>query len=254
MQSQFIVTTLLVVIFFILEGVFPFFKERRARFRHAFPNLVLGFVSSSVVGVFFRLFCDFIFPVFRSNFGMLHRIFMPAWLNIIIVFLILDGWIYIWHRLNHVNQFLWRFHKVHHADPSMDSTTAVLFHPIEMLISLIPRILIITFIGIPFKFLMIYELVFVYAVVFHHSNINIPSSIDRFLRIFVVTPYMHKLHHSIDYKEGNSNFSTIFSFWDRIARTFVMKRDIESLQLGIKGVEENMQLSIKRMLMFPFKK
>src|SRR5215813_5385924 len=110
--------------------------------------------------------------------------------------LLFDAWMYLWHRANHQLDFLWRFHRVHHSDPEMDVTTAIRFHAGEILISSALRLAVIPLLGITNRQLLVYEMLLLPVILFHHSNVLIPERLDAILRLVIVTPAIHRVHHS----------------------------------------------------------
>ncbi len=156
---------------------------------------------------------------FASHFGLLNLVHLPVWLESCVGFLLLDLTFYYWHRLTHETPFLWRFHNVHHIDPDLDVTTAFRFHFGEVFISLLLRLVQCTWLGVSPAVFASYELVFQVAVYFHHSNLKLSVPLERVLNLILVTPRMHSLHHSQFHEETDSNYSTVFSFWDRLHRS-----------------------------------
>ena len=134
--------------------------------------------------------------------------------------LVLDAFTYFWHRANHRLPFLWRFHRVHHADAKMDVTTASRFHIGEIAMSSVLRMPLLFLTGIRLWELGIFEAAMLLVVQFHHANIGVGARLDRWLRLFIVTPAMHKVHHSRVSVETNSNYSSLLSVWDRVFGTY----------------------------------
>jgi sterol desaturase/sphingolipid hydroxylase (fatty acid hydroxylase superfamily) len=151
----------------------------------------------------------------------------------ILSFLILDLYMYCWHRSMHILPLAWRFHWLHHTDRSMNVSTAYRFHPIEIISSSIPKLVLIWWLGIASNFVLIYELVFTVIVALHHSNLYLPKSLDRILAYLIVTPNYHRIHHSQVVTETNSNYGSVFSWWDRIFDTHNSRVDIINIQLGV---------------------
>jgi sterol desaturase/sphingolipid hydroxylase (fatty acid hydroxylase superfamily) len=144
----------------------------------------------------------------------------------------LDGWMYAWHRLNHGIPFLWRFHRVHHAERYLDVTSATRFHLGEIGLSALIRVPLIFLFGIRFSELVIYESLLFAVVQFHHANIRLPAAVEFFVSKIVVTPDIHRVHHSKFQPETDSNYSSLLSFWDRAFRTR-KETDLEKIQLGL---------------------
>jgi sterol desaturase/sphingolipid hydroxylase (fatty acid hydroxylase superfamily) len=151
----------------------------------------------------------------------------------ILSFLIIDLYMYFWHRSMHRLPLAWKFHQLHHTDRSMNVSTAYRFHPIEIISSSIPKLLLIWSLGISSNFVSIYELVFTVVVALHHSNLAIPGVIDRLLSLVIVTPNLHRIHHSQVVAETNSNYGSVLSWWDRIFGTNNDRPDVVNIQLGL---------------------
>ena len=220
------------------ESFGPFFaffvKASGARVRHGARNLTLGVVNAAVNG----LACVGLWSTVAGwagahGFGLLRWLSLPPWANLVGVFVLVDLWMYAWHRLNHRVPFLWRFHRVHHSDPHMDVTTANRFHLGEMLLSCGLRVPVIAVIGVELWELAFYELAMFTVVQLHHANISLSAPLDRVLRLIIVTPFMHKVHHSNWQPETDSNYSSLFSWWDRLFRTFRMRDDPRTLHFGL---------------------
>jgi len=169
----------------------------------------------------------------RADVGLLHRFPMPGWLHALSAILLLDVWTYWWHRANHRIPFLWRFHRMHHSDPWMDVTSGRRFHPGEITLSAVLLLPLIYIVGIHLWELLLYGLLRGLVVDFHHSNIGLPDRIDRWLRALVVTPAMHKVHHSRIKAETDSNYTSLLSVWDRLFSTFRLRPDLQNIELGL---------------------
>jgi len=147
----------------------------------------------------------------------------PNWLigisGLLFDFLILDLFLYCWHRTVHEIPFLWRFHEVHHLDQHLDSTSAIRFHFGEIFFAVIFRTLLILLFAIPFSSVVIFEILVLVFTLFHHSNMALPDWLEKLLSKIIVTPGIHWVHHHAVRKDTDSNYSTIFSFWDRLFNT-----------------------------------
>jgi sterol desaturase/sphingolipid hydroxylase (fatty acid hydroxylase superfamily) len=160
---------------------------------------------------------------------------------------------YGWHRMNHRIPFLWRFHRVHHSDPAMDVTTASRFHVGELMLSCAARVPVIALLGVSLFDLVLYETVMFAIVQLHHANIRLPDTAERALRLIIVTPYMHKVHHSDWQPETDSNYSTLFSFWDRAFRSFRLREDPQAVHFGLKEFASAEHQTIAGLLKTPLK-
>lgn len=220
------------------ESLVPFFGyfagNRGEWARHGLKNLALGVLNALLTGLgFAALWWTTAHWAQAHDFGLLNWLPMPAWARLAGAFLLFDAWMYGWHRLNHRVPFLWRFHRTHHSDPKMDVTTANRFHIGEIALSSVLRVPVIALLGLQLWELALYELAMFTVVQLHHANIALPERIDRRLRVIVVTPFMHKVHHSRWRPETDSNYSSLFSFWDRLFRTFRLRDDPRTLRFGL---------------------
>ncbi len=243
-QTQTIAMLAGLVILMLWETAHPFFEyfeqAPKERGKHALRNLLLGGINAGLVSiVFVGLWGVAAIAARQNGIGLLHwggaAVGLPTWAHAFGAILILDAWMYVWHRINHEIPFLWRFHRVHHNDPTMDVTTASRFHTGEIAISSTLRIGVILLFGIALWELVLYETVMFAVVQFHHANVNLPARVDRALRTVIVTPNMHRVHHSRHQPETDSNYSSLFSFWDRIGRSFRLRDDPSTIELGLHG-------------------
>jgi sterol desaturase/sphingolipid hydroxylase (fatty acid hydroxylase superfamily) len=238
---------------FWLEGVFPLFQERRQRLRHAFPNVTLGVVNGLMVALFFSSVMVQGMHWSRENsFGLLHRLSWSMGVEGVLAFALFDLWMYLWHMANHRIPLLWRFHRMHHSDMELDCTTALRFHSGEIILSYLSRLGIVSLLGMTYGQLLIYELCLQPVILFHHSNVALPEKWDRILRSLIVTPNMHRVHHSQEVFETNSNYSSVFSFWDRLAQTFRKRLDPKTLQYGLPYFQEAEWQTLRGLLKTPF--
>ena len=204
------------------------------RGRHGLINLAIGTLNALMIAlVFTGIWLAATTWTATHQIGLLHWIEMPVWLGWLLAVLLLDAWTYFWHRLNHVVPFFWRFHRLHHSDRAMDVTTASRFHFVEILFSSLLRVPVLVLIGCGIGQLALYELLLFAVVQFHHANIGLPVAVDRALRAVIVTPYLHKVHHSVVVAECNSNYSSLFSWWDRVFRTLRILPDPKRIVFGL---------------------
>jgi len=188
------------------------------------------------------------------SFGLLHLVGLPLWLKVAAGVLLMDLTFYYWHRLNHTRPLLWRFHNVHHADPDMDVTTSFRFHCGEVLYSTAFRLLQVGLIGVLPLTYVVYELVFNCATMFHHSNLRLPVALERLINKIFVTPRMHGVHHSVVGRETNSNYSVIFSGWDRLNRSLRLNVGQAEIIIGVPGYLLPKDNRILPMLAQPFRR
>ncbi len=206
----------------------------RERLVHGGRNLAIGLVNGAVAR--FGFLGAWIATMEWSReypFGVLHWIALPDWLGWTAAILLLDSWTYAWHRLNHAVPGLWRFHRLHHSDRQMDATTAHRFHLGEIVLSSIARVPVLALIGCSMEQFAVYEIALFAVVQFQHANVGLPDALDRVLRVVIVTPHLHKVHHSVVVAEQNTNFSSLFSWWDRAARTGRLSSDQSAIVFGV---------------------
>lgn len=241
------------ILLWTLESWMPSAKNRRGRLRHAASNLTLGLINAVALTL---LAAPLIARAARwseeSGLGLLRFFNLPPPAAAIAAVLLIDGWMYLWHRANHKIPFLWRFHRVHHSDPEMDATTAIRFHAGEILISSALRLAVIPLLGISLRQLLVYESLLLPVILFHHSNVNLPERFDRRLRLALVSPSIHRVHHSREMLETNSNYSSVFSFWDRIAGTFRLRRNGQPVKFGLDEYDGEKWQSMPGLLITPF--
>jgi len=190
----------------------------------------------------------------RTGVGLLRRVPLPPAVAAALAFLLLDWTVYVWHRLNHRAPLLWRFHLVHHTDLDLDVSTAFRFHAGELLLSIAWRSAQILLLGVGPGLVLVYEAAMEVATAFHHSNWRLPPAFERGLNVVLVTPRMHGLHHSVLEAETNSNWSVIFSWWDRLHRT---RRDgvpNETPAIGLPAYRDPRGLGVWRLLALPFER
>ncbi len=238
--------------------LFDFFGHQAGdRGRHALRNLVLGALNGVVVSFGF-VWLWFITTTWADTqrFGVMHvlqdALGLPAWVHAVGVMVLLDVWMYTWHRINHVFPFLWRFHRVHHADPFMDVSTASRFHLGEIVLSSLLRVPVLALAGAHLWELLVYETLMFALVQTQHANMAFPERLDRVLRTVIATPAMHKVHHSRWRPETDSNYGSLFSFWDRIGRSFRIREDLTTLKMGLEEMDADRFQTVRGMIETPF--
>jgi sterol desaturase/sphingolipid hydroxylase (fatty acid hydroxylase superfamily) len=189
------------------------------------------------------------------GFGLFNMIALPMWVTIPVSIVLLDLAIYLQHVLFHAVPALWRLHRMHHADLEVDVTTGLRFHPIEILLSTGIKLAVVTALGTPAVAVLIFEVLLNATSMFNHSNVRVPAEIDRILRWFVVTPDMHRVHHSILRRETNSNFGFNLPWWDRLLGTYRAQPAAghDGMTIGIEQFRDARELGLDRMLLQPFR-
>ncbi len=187
--------------------------------------------------------------------GLFNVIEMPVWAAILVSIVVLDLVIYLQHVMFHAVPALWRLHRMHHADLEFDVTTGLRFHPVEIILSMGIKLAVVMALGPPAVAVLIFEVLLNATAMFNHSNIRLPVLVDRFLRLIVVTPDMHRVHHSIIPEETNSNFGFNLPWWDRLLGTYKAqpKAGQEGMTIGIEQFRTRRDLWLDRMLVQPVK-
>lgn len=199
------------------------------RWRHNFT--LLGVYTLVIRLAFPIALSGFAAFVHQQQLGVLSE--LPLGLNILLSVVALDFVIYWQHRAMHRFNFLWKVHQIHHSDADLDVSTAVRFHPLEILISLLIKMLAIVVLGAHPVAVILFELLLNGFALFNHSNTHIPPRWDRYLRMFCVTPNMHRIHHSQEVAEHNSNYGFAFSLWDRLFASYRKKAKYQGAEFAL---------------------
>lgn len=238
------------------EACIPFYAQFedgvKRRLVHGARNLGFGVFNAALLVVLFSSTLAAVTTwTAESGFGLSELVVWPGWLETLLLFVLFDFWMYLWHRANHVVPFLWRFHRMHHSDPEMDASTAVRFHTGEVVLSTLARLAILTLLGMTLGQLALYEMVLLPVILFHHSNVRLPRWVDHGLLAIVVTPAMHRVHHSRSPPETDSNYGSVFPYWDFLARSFRLRADAHTIHLGLDGMDDPAWQSVSGMLTTP---
>ena len=195
------------------------------------------------------------FHVQAEGWGLLNLVDLPWWLVFVIGILLLDLAIYLQHVLSHALPVFWRLHQVHHADLDLDVTTGLRFHPLEILVSLIYKVAVVAALGLHPITVLVFEALLNAASMFSHANIRLQPRLERVLRWLIITPDMHRIHHSIHQRETDSNFGFFLSVWDRLLGTYTQNpRDGHlKMTLGLDYAQKQQELGLKDLLLMPFK-
>ncbi len=234
------------------ERARPFRGARRRRLRHDASNLSLWLTNA--------LFLQLVFGAAavgtallaqRSGLGLLHYSALPFLVELALTLLVLDLATYSLHRLYHAVPILWRVHLVHHSDADLDTTTAVRFHPLEVGLSTCARLGLVLALGATPLGVIVYEALLLLASQLQHANVRLTARIDRPLRSLVITPNLHRIHHSVQRSELDSNYGTVLSCWDRIFRSYRSRPDVERIRVGLPGFDARSP-SLLGLLAMPF--
>lgn len=207
--------------------------------RLVFPLAAVGFASFAA----------------ERGWGLLNVFAMPPWAALVLAVVALDFAIYLQHVMFHAVPALWRLHRVHHADPDFDVTTGARFHPIEIVLSMLIKFSVIAVLGAPAAAVLVFEVLLNATAMFNHANLKLPAGIDAALRLLLVTPDMHRVHHSTDVAEANSNFGFNLPWWDRLFGTYRAAAQLpqEGMAIGVQGLTGDPRcVSLTGMLALPF--
>ena len=238
-----------------LQWRFPLRRQHFSTLRRLVRNFILSIPGFAIVRLA-MLPIPLAVAVWAKDchLGLLNWLQLPTWLAIVATFMLMDYVYWWWHYANHMVPLFWRFHNVHHTDLDLDVTTAARFHFGEMLFSVVFLSLVVALLGIGPIILLVFFITFEGATLFHHSNWRLPIRVERVLNLIVVTPRMHGIHHSIVQRETNSNWGTIFCWWDKLHRT--LRRDIpqDAVTIGVAAYRDEQELTLGKLLALPFGK
>jgi sterol desaturase/sphingolipid hydroxylase (fatty acid hydroxylase superfamily) len=191
-----------------------------------------------------------------SGIGLFHALDWPVWVEVLVVFIVLDFAIWFQHFASHKIPILWRLHRVHHADPDIDVTTAIRFHPIEIALSMIFKIALVYALGAPVVAVILFEVVLNGSAMFNHANVRLPAWIDRWLRLAIVTPDMHRVHHSVHRAEHNANYGFNLAIWDRLFGTYIDQPSggHDGMAIGLAQHQDGAPVRFVWSLAFPFRR
>ncbi|HET9178429.1 MAG TPA: sterol desaturase family protein [Terriglobia bacterium] len=209
----------------------------------AFLVLRLGLIPAELAAAYWAS---------EAHFGLLNAVTMPSWLHGALTFLLMDYVLYAWHVLSHKAPLLWRFHNVHHTDLDLSVLTAVRFHFGEMVLSGLFRVAGVLLFGAGAVAVLVYEVVFEASVAFQHSNWRLPYRLERLLVWVIITPRMHGIHHSIVRGETDSNFTNLFSVWDRLHGTLRLDVPQDQITIGVPAFRDTNELRLFQLLLLPF--
>lgn len=244
--------------FFWIVGVcFPYrnirLKSRRADW---FKNLSMFALNTTILRLIAPISLTAIAVIANEmQLGILNQFHLSETVKILLAFLLLDIGIYWQHRLLHEAPFLWRLHRLHHTDTELDVTTAGRFHLLEIVASFTLKIAMVLVIGAPAVAIIIFEVALNFCSMFNHANISLSAWLERSLRVVLVTPDMHRIHHSSNPRETNSNYSSCLSCWDRIFKSYTKTAQInaQQMQIGLKEFRQPEEQAFKELLINPFR-
>lgn len=241
------------LILWVIEGAIPRLKFSGNKYRHAGTNLFFTLTTAIVNLGFAFLIVKASEWTAAQKFGLLYLLQLPAWLHAILALLLLDFiGAYLVHFIQHKIGWMWQFHKIHHTDKEIDTTTALRHHPIESVFRVVALFIAIVVTGVPIWMVMLYQTISAFMSQFNHANIRLPQWLDKGLSWIIVSPDMHKVHHSRFQPETDSNYANIFSLWDRLFGTFVTVKDTTSIKYGLDEYQDARYQQIGPLLKTPW--
>lgn len=235
-----------------LESIIPLYRFRNSRVRHALPNVALTLmlvITNLSLSFSSAYLADF---SVRNGIGLFPFLGLSSWIQIIPGVLALDLFAYFAHVMLHKSWLGWQFHRVHHSENAVDVTTAFRQHPGETVWRTLWQLAAIVVFGIPLWVVIVYLIFSSLNAELEHANIRLNLRVDWFLRFLVVTPNMHKVHHSRDQRETDSNYSNIFSLWDRLFGTYTSAIEFCKLSYGLDGFDVQERQTLRGLLKMPF--
>jgi len=243
------------VAFAVLEFALPLRKQAIGRGWRWPNNLGVVVLDTVLVRILFPTTAvGLAFLAETRGFGFFNAFSVEPWLSVVASVVVLDLAIYLQHVLFHAVPGLWRLHRMHHSDLEFDVSTGLRFHPIEILLSMLIKLAVVAAIGAPPLAVLVFEVLLNATSIFNHANIRVPDKVDRVLRWFVVTPDMHRVHHSILVRETNSNFGFNLPWWDRLFGTYRAQPAAghEAMTIGVEQFRDPGDLRMDRMMLQPF--
>lgn len=237
----------------LIENIRPFRRPVEARVRRYLTNLFIAGANTLLLTVLLGgLLIATYQRIEMHRVGLLHRLGISGWWNVALTLVFLDGATYAWHMAYHRVPAMWRLHRAHHSDLDLDVTTSGRFHLFEMILSALFRLVVLAVWGADVASVVCFEIVFGFFNQLEHANVQLPERLDAGLRWVVVTPAMHRVHHSQVKTETNSNFGTIFSWWDRWCGTYRFRADQQRLIIGLPEYPSPDDVVLGHVLALPF--
>ena len=245
----------------LLEWLLPKRALRHAKVRRWITNLTITAISNLIV----RALAYLAVPVAAvaaalyseaEGIGLFNVTAWPTWMEVILAVVLLDFALWLQHLISHKVPVLWRLHQMHHSDVDIDVTTAIRFHPIEIVLSLFWKILWVVAFGIPAVAVIAFEIILNGCAMFNHANLALPAQLDRVLRLVIVTPDMHRVHHSIERSEHDTNYGFNLSIWDRLFGTYQAqpRHGHQGMVIGLKPYQSENPTELGWSLTLPFRR
>ena len=244
------------VIMACAETLMPRKQRTQPRGLRWFTNWSLVIVDSIVLRIVFPILAVGVAAYAgEQGWGVLNLVALPFWLEVILVVVLLDLAVWAQHVATHKIPILWRVHKVHHVDRDIDVTTGIRFHPVEIILSMAYKLVVVIALGPAALAVVLFEVVLNASAMFNHANFRLPLAVDRVLRTVIVTPDMHRVHHSVIHRETDSNYGFFFSVWDRIFGTYIAQpyHGHNGIVIGLDEHQDESPSSLLWSLILPFK-
>jgi len=238
------------------EAAAPRRQRSLSRWQRWPSNLGIVALNTVVVRLLFPVAAvAMAFKASASGWGLFNLTQLPLWLEMLLAVIILDGVIYLQHVMVHAVPVLWRLHRMHHADLDYDVTTGARFHPVEIVLSMLIKLSVVAVLGASPVAVIIFEVMLNATAMFNHGNIRLPLAFDGVLRLLIVTPDMHRVHHSVIASEANSNFGFSLPWWDRLFGTYRAQPEAghDGMTIGINSFREPQDQRLDKMLLQPFR-
>lgn len=245
----------LLAVFAVLEALLPRRARSMTRTSRWTANLGLSLINTLLLRFTLPLLAVGVAMMAAAQgWGLFNLIAAPFWAELLASLLILDAFIWAQHLAFHKIPIFWRLHRVHHTDRDLDATTALRFHPAEILVSMALKIGVVLALGVPAAAVILFEVILNGMSLFNHANLRLPVPIDRALRVLIVTPDMHRIHHSVIRREIDSNYGFNLSLWDRVFGTYTAEPEggQTAMELGLEETRERPVGSLSWLLWYPF--
>lgn len=256
-QTRLIVFAGLFCAMALLETLAPRREKKPVTAKRWFTNWTIVIIDSVLVRLLFKTAAvGGALWAAEQGIGLFNMVAAPYWLAIIVSFIVLDFAVWLSHVASHKIPIFWRIHRMHHSDVDFDVTTAIRFHPIEIILSMIWKYAVVVAVGAPATAVLLFEIVLNGGAMFNHSNWRLPLWIDRWLRLIIVTPDMHRVHHSIERREHDTNYGFNLSIWDRLFNTYTDQPELghTDMKIGLKPWQDEQPTGLSWSLMLPFRK
>ncbi len=245
----------ILVFFAVAEELYPRRKRKIDKKLRWYRNFSLVIINSLVLRFCLPMTAASVSLIY-NEYAILNYLELPVFISIFLCIILLDLIIYLQHWMVHMVPLFWRFHKIHHIDQELDTSSGIRFHPVEIVFSMLIKCLAIWIIGIPFEAVILFEILLNATSIFNHANLNIPIKFDQILRKFIVTPDMHRIHHSQIKDETNSNFGFNLSCWDKLFGTYkqLARKSQIDIDIGLEEYQDTNRTGLVKILLIPFRK